>query len=66
MAHLLSINVGLPRSGEVVLSNRRLPTCEYALISGAVQYRPEPMEQPAEGTVLICCSWPQGDIEIDL
>jgi ferredoxin-NADP reductase len=41
-------------------------TCESALISGAVEYQPEPLEQPAGGNVLICCSRPQGDIEIDL
>jgi ferredoxin-NADP reductase/MOSC domain-containing protein YiiM len=41
-------------------------TCECALIGGAVDYRPEPLEPPAEGNVLICCSRPQGDIEIDL
>jgi ferredoxin-NADP reductase/MOSC domain-containing protein YiiM len=41
-------------------------TCESALISGAVEYQPEPLEQPAEGNVLICCSRPRGDIEIDL
>jgi ferredoxin-NADP reductase/MOSC domain-containing protein YiiM len=41
-------------------------TCESGLISGAVEYRPEPLEQPAEGNVLICCSRPRGDIEVDL
>jgi ferredoxin-NADP reductase/MOSC domain-containing protein YiiM len=41
-------------------------TCECAFISGAVEYRPEPLEPPAEGNVLICCSRPRGDIEIDL
>jgi ferredoxin-NADP reductase/MOSC domain-containing protein YiiM len=41
-------------------------TCESALIGGAVDYRPEPLEPPAEGNVLICCSRPRGDIEINL
>jgi ferredoxin-NADP reductase/MOSC domain-containing protein YiiM len=41
-------------------------TCECALIGGAVDYRPEPLDPPAEGNVLICCSQPRGDIEIDL
>jgi ferredoxin-NADP reductase/MOSC domain-containing protein YiiM/ferredoxin len=41
-------------------------TCECALISGLVEYQPEPLERPAEGNVLICCSRPRGDIEIDL
>jgi MOSC domain-containing protein YiiM/ferredoxin-NADP reductase len=41
-------------------------TCETGLISGAVGYRPEPVEPPADGNALICCSRPQGDIVIDL
>jgi ferredoxin-NADP reductase/MOSC domain-containing protein YiiM len=41
-------------------------TCETGLISGAVGYRPEPLEPPADGNALICCSRPQGDIVIDL
>ena len=41
-------------------------TCECALIGGAVDYQPEPLEPPAEGNALICCSRPRGDIEIDL
>ncbi len=41
-------------------------TCESALIGGAVDYQPAPLEPPAQGNVLICCSQPKGDIEIDL
>ena len=41
-------------------------TCECALISGAVTYLPEPLEDPADGNILICCSQPRGDTEIDL
>jgi ferredoxin-NADP reductase/MOSC domain-containing protein YiiM len=40
--------------------------CESGLISGAVNYRPEPLDQPAAGDVLICCSQPQEDVVIDL
>jgi ferredoxin-NADP reductase/MOSC domain-containing protein YiiM len=40
--------------------------CETALIAGAIGYRPDPVEPPADGNVLICCSEPQGDIVIDL
>jgi ferredoxin-NADP reductase/MOSC domain-containing protein YiiM len=40
--------------------------CESGLISGAVSYRPEPLDQPAAGDLLICCSHPQEDIVIDL
>ncbi len=41
-------------------------TCETGLINGAVGYRPDPVEPPPDGDVLICCSEPQGDIVIDL
>jgi ferredoxin-NADP reductase len=40
--------------------------CESGLISGSVAYRPEPLDPPAEGNVLICCSQPQGDVVIDI
>jgi hypothetical protein len=36
------------------------------LIGAAIDYLPEPLEPPAEGNVLICCSRPRGDIEIHL
>ena len=41
-------------------------TCERALIGGAVAYRPDPLEAPAQGNVLICCAQPLGDVEVDL
>ena len=41
-------------------------TCESGLVGGAVEYQPEPLEPPAEGNLLICCSRPNGDVEIDL
>ena len=41
-------------------------TCETGLIVGAVNYQPDPVEPPAEGQALICCSQPRGDIVIDL
>ena len=41
-------------------------SCETGLIGGAVAYRPDPVEPPADGNVLICCSRPAGDIVIDL
>jgi ferredoxin-NADP reductase/MOSC domain-containing protein YiiM len=41
-------------------------TCETGLINGAVGYLPEPVEPPAAGNLLICCSQPQGDIALDL
>jgi ferredoxin-NADP reductase/MOSC domain-containing protein YiiM/ferredoxin len=41
-------------------------TCESGLIGGAVAYQPQPLEPPAEGSVLICCARPIGDVDIDL
>jgi ferredoxin-NADP reductase/ferredoxin len=41
-------------------------TCERGLISGSVNYQPEPLEPPAQGNLLICCSQPKGDVVIDL
>ena len=41
-------------------------TCECGLIGGTVQYQPDPLEPPAGGNLLICCSRPAGDIEVDL
>jgi ferredoxin-NADP reductase/MOSC domain-containing protein YiiM len=41
-------------------------TCETGLVIGTVGYQPEPVEPPAAGNALICCSRPQGDIVIDL
>ena len=40
--------------------------CESGLLSGAVTYAPDPVEPPAEGNVLICCSAPRDDIVLDL
>jgi ferredoxin len=40
--------------------------CETGLISGAVVYAPEPLDKPADGNVLVCCSQPSGDVVIDL
>src|SRR5215469_5959121 len=40
--------------------------CESGLVSGAVVYRPEPIDKPADGNVLICCSQPIRDAVIDL
>jgi len=41
-------------------------TCETALMSGTVGYRPDPVEDPADGSALICCSQPRGDLVLDL
>jgi ferredoxin-NADP reductase/MOSC domain-containing protein YiiM len=41
-------------------------TCETALIAGDVQYDPEPLDPPAKGGALICCSRPRGAVILDL
>lgn len=41
-------------------------SCESALVSGSVEYGPDPLDPPTEGNILICCSRPKGDVEIDL
>ena len=41
-------------------------TCECALIGGSVRYDPEPLDPPAEGNVLICCSRPETEVALDL
>ncbi len=41
-------------------------TCETGLVSGAVAYGPEPLDKPAEGNILVCCSQPTRDVVIDL
>ncbi len=41
-------------------------TCESGLVSGEVGYAPEPVDDPAAGDVLICCSQPRGDVALDL
>jgi ferredoxin-NADP reductase/MOSC domain-containing protein YiiM len=40
--------------------------CETPLLSGAVRYDPEPLEPPAEGNILICCSHPTEAVTVDL
>jgi ferredoxin len=40
--------------------------CESGLVTGAVVYGPEPLDQPGEGNILICCSQPASDLVIDL
>jgi ferredoxin-NADP reductase/MOSC domain-containing protein YiiM len=41
-------------------------TCVTPLLSGDITYAPEPLEPPAEGDVLICCSQPGTDIVLDM
>jgi ferredoxin-NADP reductase/MOSC domain-containing protein YiiM len=40
--------------------------CETTLIAGDLDYSPEPVEPPADGSALICCSQPRDDVVLDL
>jgi ferredoxin-NADP reductase/MOSC domain-containing protein YiiM len=41
-------------------------TCMTGLISGPITYSPEPLERPAPGDVLVCCSQPNAGVTLDL
>jgi ferredoxin-NADP reductase/MOSC domain-containing protein YiiM len=41
-------------------------TCMTGLISGSIAYNPEPLERPAPGNVLVCCSQPNAGVTLDL
>lgn len=41
-------------------------TCESGLMAGTVSYAPDPVDDPAAGNVLICCSRPAEDVVLDL
>jgi ferredoxin-NADP reductase/MOSC domain-containing protein YiiM len=41
-------------------------TCETTIMSGTVSYSPDPVDDPANGSVLICCSQPRDDLVLDL
>ena len=40
--------------------------CETTLFSGEVNYLSAPLDQPTGGNVLICCSAPRTDVQLDL
>jgi ferredoxin-NADP reductase/MOSC domain-containing protein YiiM/ferredoxin len=41
-------------------------TCMTGLIGGSIVYDPEPLERPAPGNVLVCCSQPNAGVTLDL
>jgi len=41
-------------------------TCESGLVSGVITYGPAPLEKPADGNLLVCCSQPNSDVVVDL
>jgi ferredoxin len=40
--------------------------CETNVVGGAVRYDVEPLEPPAAGRALICCSRPIDEVALDL
>jgi ferredoxin-NADP reductase/MOSC domain-containing protein YiiM/ferredoxin len=40
--------------------------CETTLIAGKLEYSPDPVDPPADGSALICCSQPRDDAVLDL
>jgi ferredoxin-NADP reductase/MOSC domain-containing protein YiiM len=40
--------------------------CECGILDGRLRYAPEPLDRPAVGNALICCSTPETPIELDL
>jgi ferredoxin-NADP reductase/MOSC domain-containing protein YiiM len=41
-------------------------SCETTLVAGNLEYSPDPVEPPAEGSALICCAQPRDDVVLDL
>ena len=41
-------------------------TCMTGLIGGSIIYNPEPLERPAPGNVLVCCSQPNTGVTLDM
>lgn len=41
-------------------------TCECGILGGQLRYEPKPLDRPARGAALICCSTPETPIELDL
>jgi ferredoxin-NADP reductase/MOSC domain-containing protein YiiM len=41
-------------------------TCMTGVIGGSIVYNPEPLERPAPGNVLVCCSQPKAGVTLDL
>jgi ferredoxin len=40
--------------------------CESGLLAGQVDYEVEPLEPPADGRVLMCCTRPTSELTLDL
>lgn len=40
--------------------------CESSVVGGEVEYAPQPLDAPADGNALLCCSVPAGELVLDL
>ena len=41
-------------------------TCATAVIEGTTAYNEPPLEEPADGAVLLCTATPESDLVLDL
>ncbi len=41
-------------------------TCSTGLVSGRISYEPEPLAEPFDGDILVCCARPESDLVLDL
>ncbi|OQP47489.1 hypothetical protein A4H97_08340 [Niastella yeongjuensis] len=41
-------------------------TCATKLVTGTIEYDPEPFMEPSDNHILICCAHPTSDIVIEL
>jgi ferredoxin len=41
-------------------------SCKTQVLSGKTEYVVTPFEEPTDGTILLCCSQPIGDVTLDL
>ncbi|CAG2147052.1 MOSC and FAD-binding oxidoreductase domain-containing protein [Cupriavidus plantarum] len=40
--------------------------CRANLLDGKIRYAPQPLSPPPDGTVLLCCAKPEGDVQLEL
>ena len=57
---------GLRRARPLVVPHRRLPQLRDDADRRRPRLQPRPVEPPAEGSALICCSQPRDDVVLDL
>ena len=39
--------------------------CRTEVLDGSVRHDPEPLEPPPDGSALLCCALPEGDVVLD-